>query len=1373
MARERKQGNVSSKTVLSGPEEEGTYNRFSCFAVHSKMAQSTNAKGKPTEGLYTDTDPDNRSEIITDVTIRMPGKAGTIMMEVKVDPGAQPSCIPLHKFKTLFPHLCRDGLPREGLKKLKKLYPKLIHRPNDKGKLPGSREAPIYHEPGTVSCKTVEDLKKLYPNSFDRLGSLKGAYNIRIDPSVKPATHARRKVPIESKEAIDRELDYLIEEEIITEQVEPTPWVSSVTFPRKPNGEVRVCLDPSNLNKAIIREHHKPMTVEEIAHELAGATVYTKADALKAFLQIHLTHEASLLTTFNSHRGRLRFLRMPFGAKMSQDVFQLRMDAILEQCPGVIGIHDDMVIFGVDQEDHDANLINLLNVCQKEGLVLNSKKLELRRERVTFFGAEYSTQGMHPDPKKVQGITEMTAPTDKQQLQSFLGMVNYMGTFIPNLSHHTEPLRAMLKKDNVFHWEDQQTRSFQQVKTLIAKANTTPLRYYDRDLPVTVQADASLRGLGACLIQKHKGKDQPIAFASKSLTDTEMRYANIERELLAIVFACQRFSTYLLGRSFIAESDHKPLEMIAMKNLANAPPLLQRMLLELQRYDVTIKYRPGKEMQLADALSRCPARASQEIKLHMRVDYIAFTKPWIEKLKDSTQRDPILATVYQLTQQGWPHQRRHVPRMARRYWDFRDELSTDDGLLLKGPRLIIPGELQEEYLSRLHEGHLSANKVQENAKQHMYWTGIDADIEDYTKRCQECIKRSQVPKEPLQPHDIPEGPWRKLGIDYFAFDGSSYVLICDYFSKFPFLYRAKTSFWSLRDRLIDLFSIEGYPDEIVSDNGPPFQSKEFAKFLSGLGIKHTTSSPGYPHSNGFIERHIQTVKTMLSKSSNTRSFQEVLADLRTTRIGAGLPSPAEILHGRNLMTRAQAEIDIKAIRSVLQERQLKMMLDHDTSRRAKKARPLVVGERCHVLGPGNKWIDAFITGITDSGRSYQTQVDATGKQLTRNRSHIRPRGPDIPHMHASFLQHNAVPSAASDGKAPSERENSVISGCHLVANGQKTVLSGNRKGSIKQTNTSQVLVSETVPDRRVQPSRQAKMTRFGDNPVTSTVSIPPRRQPGRDTSTRNRRDFKLNVTDPDLLIPIKQTAVTKRHSDLREPQPSSSDSQPASSQPVSETTTSESSVSLPSSPSGSSSTESTSTSGTDSSSSETSSESSSQPSSNASSPETSSSASTSRSTSPELLEMERSFNSLLAGTRDRQSHPVTRSQIGNLRDQQQRIAVLKQVASQLQNQPRPVSVPPVANMPLPPYPRRCPSDKGSKSQVQAENANAPHKSSDSETDRLQDIQEEPRRHIGPSRVKELAKFFTPTSDEEENSRVNNRTRRKKLFEPKREEESEK
>ena len=374
-----------------------------------------------------------------------------------------------------------------------------------------------------------------------------------------------------------------------------------------------------------------------------------------------------------------------------------------------------------------------------EGLVLNSKKLELRRESHVLW-SQIQCPG-HASRPQEGPRDHRDDSANRQAATSFLGMVNYMGTFISNLSHHTKPLWAMLKKDHVFHWEEQQTQSFQPIKTLIAKANNTPLRYYDRNLPVTVQADASLRsrsvshtetqqrGPAHCLCQQepHRCRDKVCQYRERTSS----------HHLCLPTF--QHLST---GKEL--RSRERP-QTTRDDCLANAPPHLQRMLLELQRYDVTIKYRPGNQMQLADALSCCPARASQEIKLNMRVDYIAFTKPWIEKLKDSTQRDPILVTVYQLTQQGWLHQQRHVPHLARRYWDFRDELSTDDGLLLKGPRLIIP-ELQEEYVSRLHEGHLSANKVQENARQHMYWTGIDADIEDYTKQCQECIKRSQVAK---------------------------------------------------------------------------------------------------------------------------------------------------------------------------------------------------------------------------------------------------------------------------------------------------------------------------------------------------------------------------------------------------------------------------------------------------------------------------------------------------------------------------------------------------------------------------------------------------------------------------------------------------
>ena len=216
--------------------------------------------------------------------------------------------------------------------------------------------------------------------------------------------------------------------------------------------------------------------------------------------------------------------------------------------------------------------------------------------------------------------------------------------------------------------------------------------------------------------------------------------------------------------------------MIHLKSLHNAPPRLQRMLLQLQKYDMKIEYKPGSEMLLADALSRCPARYSLEIRLDLRVDYITFTSAWIEKLKEATCKDPVLSTVYQLVQHRWPKERRRVPAVAKYYWDFRDELSTDDGLLLKRTVFGDTSRAKKSYLQRLHEGHLSANKVESNAKQHMFWPGMRADITDYTRRCQVCIKRSRPAREPLQPHEIPNGPWQKLGMDFLISKASATFL---------------------------------------------------------------------------------------------------------------------------------------------------------------------------------------------------------------------------------------------------------------------------------------------------------------------------------------------------------------------------------------------------------------------------------------------------------------------------------------------------------------------------------------------------------------------------------------------------------------------
>ena len=246
--------------------------------------------------------------------------------------------------------------------------------------------------------------------------------------------------PIEYKAEIKKELAQMVQQGIIIKQTEPTPWVSSLTYPKKAKGKLRICLDPKDLNKAIIHENHKAPTLEEIAHILTGDTKFSKVDGNKVFFGMHLTKEASLLITFNTHLGRYRFLRVSFGLKMSQDIFQMRMDDIVAQCPGVLAIHDDVFIYGRDNREHDANIINLFNVAQKEGLVFNSSKCAIKQDSVTFFGAVFLAKGYSPDPAKIQGITEMTPPQMKQELQSFLGAVNYLQTFMPHLSHHTEPL---------------------------------------------------------------------------------------------------------------------------------------------------------------------------------------------------------------------------------------------------------------------------------------------------------------------------------------------------------------------------------------------------------------------------------------------------------------------------------------------------------------------------------------------------------------------------------------------------------------------------------------------------------------------------------------------------------------------------------------------------------------------------------------------------------------------------------------------------------------------------------------------------------------------------------------------------------------------
>ena len=289
-------------------------------------------------------------------------------------------------------------------------------------------------------------MKKAFPKSFDHVGNMPGTYTIHLDPSVPPAQHARRKVPIEYKEQIEKALQQMKDLNIITPVTIPTEWVSSITYPRKPDGTLCICLDPRDLNKAIIREHYKTPTLEEISHKLAGATVFSKLDAKDGFWSVHLHDTSSHLTTFNTHKGRYRFLRMPFGLKMAQDVFQMRMDQITERLPGIIAIHNDICVFGKTQEQHDKHLLQLLKTALAKGLVFNSRKCQISKPQITFFGTIFSAKGMKPDPIKIQALQDLPTPQTQKQLQSFLGLVNYLQPFLPDIAAKTTFLGEQVSK---------------------------------------------------------------------------------------------------------------------------------------------------------------------------------------------------------------------------------------------------------------------------------------------------------------------------------------------------------------------------------------------------------------------------------------------------------------------------------------------------------------------------------------------------------------------------------------------------------------------------------------------------------------------------------------------------------------------------------------------------------------------------------------------------------------------------------------------------------------------------------------------------------------------------------------------------------------
>ena len=383
--------------------------------------------------------------------------------------------------------------------------------------------------------------------------------------------------------------------------------------------------------------------------------------------------------------------------------------------------------------------------------------------------------------------------------------------------------------------------------------------------------------------------------------------------MLAAVFGAERFCTYIYGWSFMIKSDHKLLESISRKNLADTPAWLQCMMLCLQGYDFTIHYCPGKEMVIPDTLSQFSPWPGPDLSLDIAIHHAHIMPDHKEAFKQAFVNDPEMWALADLIVTGWPKDIKEVPRPLCPYWQHRDTLTIEDSLVLQGEALIIPPVKRERVLHQLHQFHQGIMKSQLLAHGSFFWLGINKAIKKVVCQCEACTQfQSQNAAAPLTPTPTPSCPCQMCATYIFTLKGIDHLVVGDFYSKMIFIWCLPPGQSNTNNVILllkEMFSEHGIPKALCSDNGPQYASAQFANFCISRGISHETSSPHYPQSNGFTEACIKSIKHALQRAKYSGANPQLaLLALRATPNDTKLPSPAELLYQYQLRTTIPAKI---------------------------------------------------------------------------------------------------------------------------------------------------------------------------------------------------------------------------------------------------------------------------------------------------------------------------------------------------------------------------------------------------------------------------------------------------------------------------------
>lgn len=744
----------------------------------------------------------------------------------------------------------------------------------------------------TSGNQVVSLIKAKYPHVLSDLPGqtikrFKG--EIILKENATPVFHKAYTVPFKLRERVSQEIDRLCSQGIL-KPIQFSEWASPVVIVNK-GKDIRMCIDCKvTINKYIEVQHYPIPRIDDIFASLAGCKYFCTLDLSGAYTQVQVSEQSRQYLTINTHKGLYQYTTLCFGVASAPSIFQSIMDQILLGIEGVACYIDDVFIGACSIEKCKDILELVLERLNEYNVRINLSKCKFFETSVQFLGHVISPNGIHPSPEKVKAILDAPPPDSLSKLQSYLGLLNYYGKFIPNLSAELHELYKLLRKDTPFRWTPDCQIAFDKTKRLLTDNNV--LELYDPSKPIVVAADASPYGIGAILSHVVNGVEKPVLYASSTLSSAEANYSQIHREALAIVFAVKQFHKYIYGHKFTLCSDAQALKEIFNPNKSTSlisVSRLQRWSVLLSMYDYDFKYRSSKCMAHVDALSRLPTKSNSGLEEYsvssITVDNDVCIS--VDEIANSLKADVVLYQVYQYVKNGWPFESlKNLSTELTYYYKLRAHLSCQDDCLFFNNSVVIPRNLECRILSQLHSNHEGIVRMKMLARGTIWFKNMNKAIEEKVKSCNVCNVTQNVKKEIVTSKwPLTTQPFERIHIDFFQFKNKYFLIVVDAFSKFIEVKLMRSiNVVTLIDELEEVFRYFGLPCQICSDNGPPFNSFKFIQWSKEKGISLLKSPPYHPQSNGLAERGVQTVKSVLKKFFLSPGGRELPLSIMTRKL---------------------------------------------------------------------------------------------------------------------------------------------------------------------------------------------------------------------------------------------------------------------------------------------------------------------------------------------------------------------------------------------------------------------------------------------------------------------------------------------------------